>query len=623
MLLSDSLPCRTVFTWTAIISAFVQCEAWRQALSIYRRMEEDQIEPDAHTFVSLFKACGELSELAEGRKLHADAQKKGLTSLSFVNNTILSMYGKSEAIAEAENVFRAIPEPDLVSWNAMLSAFVDQGYEERALFLYRQMHAESVALNLLTHVIILQACGALAQSDNLHTHGCLNGKELALKFGQGLHADAIKGGYSADVLFGTTLISMYKKCGALSWSEYVFTTMVKHNQVSWTAMICAYAELGNGERALSLYRQMQVEGLSPNQLTYLFALQACVSLLERSNSRNGLPMNAKVFELARSLQADVSQDGFLEEPSICSTLLTLYGKCGALEVAENIFNDIRQSNAVFWTAMLSACVEQGESIKTLQLYELLKEKHIALDVVVLFSVLQACKEAGTLVVSEQVHFEIVSAGHDRLPLAEATLIHAYGGCASTENYHTVFNGACNPSIVLWNACCAGYGGEKGDLSNLELFEELRLAGLTPDEVTFGTILSTCSNIGDLDVGFNIFVSMMQEFGIYPDVRHYGSMIDLLARAGNFILVEDMLEKIWKLADYTVWFSILSACRIHGNLKLAKWAFEHAIRIMPQLASPYIMLSNIYAELGLHDWAVELGKRRQTDEDTREFSLELE
>ncbi|KAI5077823.1 hypothetical protein GOP47_0007647 [Adiantum capillus-veneris] len=494
------------------------------------------------------------------------------------------------AVLEAEHVLSALPEPDVVSWNAMLSVLVDQ------------------------------ACGVLAEGNVLLIQS-RSAKLVALDIGQAVHADADKSGFTADVLVGTTLASMYKKCGTLSKAENVFTTMRQHNAVSWTTMLSAYVEQGHGERALCFFRQMRVEGFIPNQLTYLFALQACVILADRSIGANGASMKVIALEVGRGLCVDACKENFLEEPSISSTVLSLYGKCGAFEEAEGLFDNLSVKNVVSWTAMLSMYVEQGQSMKALQLFEALKET-VPVDIVVLLYVLQACSEAGSLLTCKQVHFDIVSSGHDSLPSAAATLIHAYGGCASIQDRYAVFDKASKPDIILWNVCCAGNKGDGSDSICLQMFEGLELASLEPDAVTFSAALSACNYAGDVSLGVEIFVSMMQDSGIHPDLRHYSIIIDLLVRAGNFRRVENMLEQMSTEADYALWFCILSACRMHGNVDLAKRAFDGAIRIMPNCASPYVMLSNIYAEAGLHELATEVENARLA-EGAWEFGPELE
>eukprot|EP00250_Pteridium_aquilinum_P002042 c12251_g1_i1 orf=2-796(-) len=92
--LSATLPHLTVFSWTAIIFAYAESGRGEEALEAYQNMLKDAIDPDTFTFVSLFKACGSIPDIKQGRILHAHARSMGFATHTFVGNTIVSMYGK-------------------------------------------------------------------------------------------------------------------------------------------------------------------------------------------------------------------------------------------------------------------------------------------------------------------------------------------------------------------------------------------------------------------------------------------------------------------------------------------------------------------------------------------------
>lgn len=70
-----SLPHRTVYAWTAVISACVRKQKDSEALEMYQSMQEEGVPPNDFTFVSLLKACTSLRDLGEGQRLHTEALK--------------------------------------------------------------------------------------------------------------------------------------------------------------------------------------------------------------------------------------------------------------------------------------------------------------------------------------------------------------------------------------------------------------------------------------------------------------------------------------------------------------------------------------------------------------------
>ncbi|MCO5559295.1 hypothetical protein L7F22_012890 [Adiantum nelumboides] len=262
-----TLPCLTVFSWTAIISAYAECCCGKEALEMFQHMLQDAVTPNNYTFVSLFKACGNIQDLNHGKKLHALVTSKGLTLTLFVGNTLVSMYGKCGAVDQAESVFSAMSDRDVVSWNAMLSAYIEHDKGKMALLFFRQMQVELRGLNLLTLILALQACGALVEETEFA------GRQMALEIGRALHALGHLKGYTSDPLVGTTLLHMYGNCRAVSEAEDIFTALSQHDTVSWTALLSSYLDDLQGNKVLSAYRQMHVEGSGPNDITVLQAVR--------------------------------------------------------------------------------------------------------------------------------------------------------------------------------------------------------------------------------------------------------------------------------------------------------------------------------------------------------------
>ena len=244
------LPQRTVFSWTSIISGLVnQKSNYTGALQVYVCMKADGVEPDKYTLVALLKACGNLKEIDLGRRFHGEARRKGLSSSdSFVATTLISMYGKCGSIKEAERVFfevsSSIWDADVVLWNAMLSAYLEQNKGEKALILYAYMQGwVGIKPNQESLQIALQACSSLIV-DNSKSH-----RDFILEIVRGLHIDAQNDGVVSHAMVRTTLLCAYSKCGKLQEAEKVFYAVVLMDVVPWTAMLSAYVDNKEEEKA--------------------------------------------------------------------------------------------------------------------------------------------------------------------------------------------------------------------------------------------------------------------------------------------------------------------------------------------------------------------------------------
>jgi pentatricopeptide repeat protein len=255
--------------------------------------------------------------------------------------------------------------------------------------------------------------------------------------------------------------------------------------------------------------------------------------------------------------------------------------------------------------MLSAYVEQGRGEEALDLYKKMAgEERVVLDHITPICVLQACSKAGSLEACEHVHFAVAAAGYDSSSSLVATLIHAYGSCAAMADAAAFFWSVCKPDMMAWNACIGGIGGGGGAGAgagagagdSFHMFEQLNRAGNEPDHVTFVSMISACSHGGLNKPGLECFIAMASSYGLAPDRKHYGCLVDLLGRSGDFERIESMMEAMPLEGDDAFWLSVLGACCAHGNADLASRVFlRHAAAgSKPTHGTSYVLMSNIFA-----------------------------
>ncbi|PSS11558.1 Pentatricopeptide repeat-containing protein [Actinidia chinensis var. chinensis] len=73
----------------------------------------------------------------------------------------------------------------------------------------------------------------------------------------------------------SSLVDMYAKCGNIKIAKCIFNIMEQHDMVSWTAMIMGCALHGYAHEAISLFEQMEMEGVKPNSMAFIAVLTAC------------------------------------------------------------------------------------------------------------------------------------------------------------------------------------------------------------------------------------------------------------------------------------------------------------------------------------------------------------
>ena len=93
---------------------------------------------------------------------------------------------------------------------------------------------------------------------------------------------------------------------------------------------------------------------------------------------------------------------------------------------------------------------------------------------------------------------------------------------------------------------------------------------------------------------------MREHGLTPDVAHYGILVDLLSRSGEFDKAISIIDQMPVQPEPHVWGALLGACRIHQNINMGELAARNLLCLDPNHAGYYMLLSNLYAVNGKWD-----------------------
>ncbi|RVW54519.1 Pentatricopeptide repeat-containing protein [Vitis vinifera] len=163
-------------------------------------------------------------------------------------------------------------------------------------------------------------------------------------------------------------------------------------------------------------------------------------------------------------------------------------------------------------------------------------------------------------------------------------------------------------VTMVNAlsACADFGAlENGASSSkkwgggsLVVFIRMEQEGIKADEVTLIAVLCACSHSGMVQMGRQIFGSLMNgKYGFSPGVKHYACVIDLLARAGILQEAMGVMTRMPFEPNKVMWGAFLAGCRAHGDLELSEFAARKLVELEPGNGAYYVLLSNIYAEMG--------------------------
>jgi pentatricopeptide repeat protein len=173
--------------------------------------------------------------------------------------------------------------------------------------------------------------------------------------GRCVHQQIIQSGLESDVFAGSSLVDMYAKCGSIEDAGKVLKEMPSRDVASWTAMICGQVQCREGQNALELFQQMQQEGMRPNTVTFVGALNACASVL--------------ALEEGRCVHQELIQSGLELDVFVGSSLVDMYAKCGSMDDAWRPFNKMPFPHVVTWSTILGGCAMHGHGKEALKYFE--------------------------------------------------------------------------------------------------------------------------------------------------------------------------------------------------------------------------------------------------------------
>ena len=260
----DELRVHNAVSWNCLIAGYAQQGQGEDALKCYESMERDGYSPDVITFTCVLKACGSTRAIQKGKQIHKEIVSKGLLIKDpLLGTSLVDMYAKCGDMGKASQVFDELLVQDVVSWNALIAGYAQQGQGEEALTSFERMESNGVSPNVITFTCILKACGITG----------------AIEKGKQIHDEIVnKGLLKKDSVLRTALIDMYAKCGDLGKAQRLFDELLIRDVVSWNTLIAGYAQQGQAECALQSYECMLKDGFSPDAITFNCILKACGSI---------------------------------------------------------------------------------------------------------------------------------------------------------------------------------------------------------------------------------------------------------------------------------------------------------------------------------------------------------
>ncbi|KAK7336691.1 hypothetical protein VNO77_17237 [Canavalia gladiata] len=548
-----------------------------------------------HPTLVVMESCSSMRQL---RQIQARMTLTGLITHTFPLSRVLAFCALADAgdIRYADILFHRIHQPNTYMWNTMIRGNCKAQFPTMAFSFLLHMLRRRVQLDSRTFVFALKACKQFS-----------TGLE-----GESVHCVVRKFGFGSELLVRNGLVHFYADRGLLEHARQVFDESSYRDVITWTTMIDGYAAHNCSDEAMGLFGLMLGSAVEPNEVTLIAVLSACSQKgdigmgksihenVEKKNMSCSLSLHNALLDMyvkCGSLMAARELFDRMETRDVFSwtSMVNGYAKCGDLESARSFFDQTPQKNVVCWSAMIAGYSQNNQPKESLKLFHEMIGAGVVPVEHTLVSVLSACGQLSCLNLGHWIHQYFVNG--KRMPLSVTlanAIVDMYAKCGSIDAAEEVFSGMSERNLVSWNSMIAGYAANGQAKRAIDVFYQMKYMGFKPDDITFVSLLTACSHGGLISEGQEYFDIMERNYGIKPKKEHYACMIDLLGRTGLLKEAYELITNMPMQPCEAAWGALLNACRMHGNVELARLSAYNLLSLDPEDSGIYVLLANTCA-----------------------------
>ncbi|MFQ6638057.1 hypothetical protein Gotur_012556 [Gossypium turneri] len=506
-LLFDKMTKRNLYSWTAMISLYVDNGLFEEAFCLFDKLQFDDVLLDFFVFPVVLQICSGLGNVELGRQLHGILIKYRFVSNIYVGNALIDMYGKCGSLDDAKKVLETMPEKDRVSWNAIVTAcaingkvfealgffetmslcensrpnlvswsaiiggFSQNGYDEEAIEMLFRMVREGIEPNAQTLASVLPAFARLQK----------------LNLGKEFHGYITRHRLMSNPIVVNGLIDVYRKCGDMMSAFQLFSKFSLKNVVSCNTMIVGYCENGNVSKAKELFDQMRTMAIKKDIISW--------------NSMISGYVNNSLFDEALNLFKHVlTEDGIEPNSFTLGSVLTACTDTSSLRLGKEIHSQAIIRGLQYNTFVGGALVEMY------------------------------CKCQD--IMAAQIAFNEVS---ERDTSTWNALISGYSRCNQIEDLQHLLTkmkeDGFEPNVYTWTGIIAGHVENDHHDKAMQLFSEMQISNIRPDIYTIGIVLPACSRSATIERGKQVHAHSVR-CGYDADVYIGAALVDMYAKCGS-------------------------------------------------------------------------------------------
>ncbi|OMO90854.1 hypothetical protein COLO4_18835 [Corchorus olitorius] len=284
----------------------------------------------------------------------------------------------------------------------------------------------------------------------------------------------------------------------------------------------------------------------------------CLTLLQSCNS----------FLNLLQIQTQIIKLGFQNNPLILTNFASKSSDLNSVDYA-HCFLFSPHSNTQFYDAFLFNTIIKAYALtgnlktKALWVFKIMLDCRVLPNNFTYPFVLKACAGIGDLNLGMSVHGSLLKFGFDVNNHVLNTLVHMYCSCrGGIEFGRKVFDEMAKKNSVPWSAMIGGYVRLGRSTDAVDLFSQMQMEGICPDEITMVAVLCACTDLGALELGKWV-QSFIEEKKVNKSVHLNNALIDMFAKCGD---VDEALKLFRTMSERSIvsWTSVIVGLAMHGR-----------------------------------------------------------
>ncbi|CAO2827165.1 unnamed protein product [Amaranthus hypochondriacus] len=515
------------------------------------------------------RKCSNNFCLEQGLQAHTAAIKLGYSTHLIVSNDLVDMYCKCRKMDNAHKVFDGMLQRNVVSWTSLICGYLHHCDAQRALSLFHEMSLSDVKPNEYTFSACFKACGILGIPEK----------------GMQVHGFCIRAGYQWFPIVGNSIVDMYAKCGRIRDAFQVFDEIDIKSLITWNTIIAGYSSQGNGKTSIKLFRKMQKEGVIPDEFTFTSVLKAC-------NKIRAIYSGTQIHGVLITGGFPVSS-----QTALLGALIDLYVRCGYLVEARKLFDNVDDRSVVSWASLVLGYAQAGYFSDAMVVFRQLRETIVTVDSFTLSALIGVFADLAFMEQGKQLHAYAIKVPSGLELEVGNSITDMYLKCGLMEEAERFFMEMPVKNRVSYTVMITGYGKHGLGKEAIFFYNKMVSENVRPDRITYLAILSACSHSGLVKECEKYFSQLCSDRWLKPEVEHYSCMVDLLGRAGRLTEAKNLIESMPVKPNVGVWQTLLSACKVHGDLELGKEIGKIILELDGDNPVNYVLMSNLYANAG--------------------------